>query len=137
MMPIRNKVKMTVTTLRMARMISTNSTGSTLRFWWSSCLARGHVEPGSEDGQEIARFEAGASNQSPVNIRRRQELRGVVRLDAPSVLDNDAGRGRLTELCAQPAPNESMSGLSLLRRRRQAGADRPDRLISQHGTRHL
>ena len=62
---------------------------------------------------------------------------GVVRLDAPSILDDDPGGRRLAERLDEPAADERVDRLGLLGRGGEARADRPDRLIGQHGAGHL
>ena len=45
--------------------------------------------------EEVARLEAGAADQGAVDVGAGEQLGGVVGLDAPPILDDDPGGGRL------------------------------------------
>src|SRR6185369_13869000 len=91
-------------------------------FLWRPRLARG-----GDDLQEIGRLERRAPDQPAVDIRLRQQRRGVGCGHAAAVEDLHAVRvlGRGLELSAQ----HRVDLLSLFRRCGPAGPDGPDRLI--------
>src|SRR5688500_2189020 len=85
---------------------------------------------GLHDLGEAARIEAGAADEGAVDIRLGHKRAGVVRLHAAAVLDpNLVGGGFIGNLTEHPA-DKRMRFLGLLGRRGLAGADGPDRLVS-------
>src|SRR5271157_3357441 len=103
----------------------------------SGLAAGGDFLAGLDDAQEITGLEAGASHQRPVDVGTGQQLLGVVRLHAPSILDDNPGGRRLAERLDEPAADEGVDRLGLLAGGCEARADGPDRLIGQHGAGHL
>src|SRR5580765_2467828 len=99
-------------------------TGSKKRTGSSCCL---HY------GSEVAGVEAGAADQRAVDVGLGHQLRRVVGLDRAAV--EDADRVSRAPAYAKGVADEGAGLLRLLGRRGAAGADRPDRLVGDHGAR--
>src|ERR1017187_10792424 len=87
--------------------------------------------------RKTARFKPRPAPQGAIHVRLAYQLAGVGRLDAPTILDSDAPGNSFVEHLPQHTPDEGMGLLRLRRRGGLAGADGPDRLISDDGLRHL
>src|SRR5436190_18232647 len=82
-----------------------------------------------DDGKEVCRLERGAADQSAVDVFHRKQIGGIVGFHAAAIkyLDLRGGSGMAG---SQAAAQKSVNVLRHLRRGSLAGADRPDRLIS-------
>src|SRR5262249_44531575 len=81
------------------------------------------------DGEKIVGLEARSPHQRPIDVGLTEQRRRVVRLDAAPVLDDEHLRRRVAAQLADAFADEGVCILRLLRRRVDAGADGPDRLV--------
>ena len=88
---------------------------------------RGRVD----DRGERLGVQAGAAHQRAVDVGQRQQLGGVVGLDAAAVEDPRA-LGLLAGAVGDERPDERDRLLGLLGGRHPPGPDRPDRLVGDH-----
>src|SRR5437879_1611133 len=86
----------------------------------------------SADRDEVLRRERGPADQAAVDVGHREQLGGVVWLDAAAVQDRHV-RGQCPVARSEPLADECVHVLSLLRRGVPSGADCPDRFVSEHG----
>jgi len=86
----------------------------------------------SDNRQELFGLERCAADQSAVDVGHRKDIPSVAGLDAAAVQNAQPGRN-FSILAGDPLTNEIMHFLGLLGGCRAPGADRPDRLVSDHG----
>ena len=89
---------------------------------------------GFDDVSDLG-LERRTANQEAVNVGARRQLRGVLRIGRPAILDTDLIRRLLIHLLGNPVADCLVGLLCLLGRRRHAGANRPDRLVCDHDAR--
>ena len=83
------------------------------------------------DRQEIRRFQAGAADQRAVDVGDRHQFLRVRGFYRAAIEDADLAALRLKAI-GEDTPDKPMNLLDICSRRRQPGADRPDRLIGHH-----
>src|SRR5919197_3003004 len=82
------------------------------------------------NGQKLVRLETRAAHQRAVNVSNAHQLLGIRRLDRSAVQDT-RGLPLLCEPRLQALTDEPVHLGDIGRRRRQPGADRPDRLVGK------
>src|ERR1051325_11469164 len=82
-------------------------------------------------------FQGRAADERAVHVRLAHQFTGIPRLDAATILDAHAARNRLIEQFRDQPPDEGMGVLRLLGGGGLAGADGPDRLVSDDRLRPL
>src|SRR6266850_5014255 len=90
-----------------------------------------------DDIRETAVFQRSAADQRTVHIRPAHQLAGVRWFDTATVLDSRAPGNCLVEHGRKLLADEGVRVLSLLRGRRLAGADGPDRFVGNDRFLHL
>ena len=85
-----------------------------------------------DDGCEVSALQGGAADQAAVNIRLSQQLGCVLGVHRTTVLDGDAASCTCAILLAQAVTDCAADLARLLSGRGLAGADRPDRLVSDN-----
>ena len=102
----------------------------TLIYW--KRLQRRWLRPNTlRNRQKIRRLQAGAADQRAVDVGDRHQFRRVGGLHRAAVENPDLATFRL-ESAGENTADKAMNLLDISRRRRQPGADRPDRLIGHH-----
>jgi len=91
----------------------------------SGCIA--------DQGGEVVNLQTGAADQGTVDICLAHKLCSVVDLDRTAILNADLICGVGSVGSPDAVADKGVHGLRLVRRCRQSGADRPDRLVSDHG----
>ena len=86
---------------------------------------------GGDYRQKFISLERGTADQAAVHIRHRKEIARIAGLDATAVQNAQIG-GDFSIPGPKLLANEQVGLLSLLRARRAARTDGPDRLIGNH-----
>src|SRR5579884_440107 len=116
------------------------------RAYLSCVLADQSLRPGStrrsgvdgliavtHDPHEVLRVQGGAADQRAVDVRLGHDPRGVRALDRAAVQDAHLLRGLRGDTFREPAADRADDLLRVGRGGHLAGADRPDRLVRDHG----
>merc|ERR1719424_483753 len=89
-----------------------------------------------DDARKGFHLEAGAAHEGAINVGASHEVIDVGVVHAATILDDDIVRDRLAVVVDEPRADVGMGLLRHLGGGRQARADRPDRLVSDHNILH-
>src|SRR5438876_11831827 len=89
---------------------------------WKSC-----IYGGSDNGQKVVRLETGPAHQGAVHVRLAHKPRGIVRLHAAAVLNRKRMGRNLAKFFGNPAAQEGVYFLGLVRSRVFSRANGPAR----------